>query len=203
MKTKIKLIVLIIVVLCVAMGGLYLGYQANLFTLPSFEEHPLTIDKTANVIEEVRKIGEFTSACYYEELAIRDIRVDTTYILGIKRTKTNAIVLVGKGRVRAGFDLSKLAEDGICAHGDTLDVVLPKAEIFDIIINPSDFSIEYESGDWNNESMKPVKAKAKTQLEENAIKNDLLLKATDSGISRLETLFQSFGFLNVNIHVME
>ena len=35
----------------------------------------LTIDKTENVVEKIRKIAEFSSANYYEEIVIKESRV--------------------------------------------------------------------------------------------------------------------------------
>ena len=197
MKTKIKITVTIIIIIAAVAGGLYLGYSLNLFSLPSFVKNPLSIEKTANVVEEVKKIGELTTACYYEEIAMHDTRIDTTSILGIKYHKNNEIVLIGKGIVRAGFDLAKLTEDALTAHGDTLDILLPEVEIFDVILNPSDFSVEYEDGTWDNETLKPIKAEAKKQLEANAIASGILKKADESGRKHLKNLFVTLGYNEV------
>ena len=35
-----------------------------------------TIDKTANVVEKIRKISEFTTACYYEEAVLHNDKVE-------------------------------------------------------------------------------------------------------------------------------
>ena len=197
LKTKIKIIVTIIIIIAAVAGGLYLGYSLNLFSFPSFVKNPLSIEKTANVVEEVKKIGELTTACYYEEIAMHDTRIETTSILGIKRHKKNEVVLIGKGIVRAGFDMAKLTEDALTAHGDTLEIRLPDVEVFDIILNPSDFSIEYEDGTWDNETLKPIKAKAKKQLEANAIASGILKKADESGRKHLKNLFATFGYNEV------
>lgn len=195
MKISIKSLVIVIVFAII--GGLYLGYRLNLFSFPSFGRKPLTIEETANVIDEIKKIGEFTTTCYYEEIAMHDTRIDTTSILGITHHKNNEIVLIGKGTVRAGFDLAKLTDDALTAHGDTLEIRLPDVEIFDIILNPSDFSIEYEDGTWDNEMLKPIKAEAKKQLEANAIASGILKKADESGRNHLKSLFATFGYNEV------
>ena len=195
MKISIKSLVIVIVFAII--GGLYLGYRLNLFSFPSFGRKPLTIEETANVIDEIKKIGEFTTTCYYEEIAMHDTRIDTTSILGITHHKNNEIVLIGKGTVRAGFDLAKLTDDALTAHGDTLEIRLPDVEIFDIILNPSDFSIEYEDGTWDNEMLKPIKAEAKKQLEANAIASGILKKADESGRKHLKSLFATFGYNEV------
>lgn len=190
------------------------------------------IEKTANVISEVNKIGELTTACYYEEMAIREVRYDTIKALksnnnptekGASRIKqffqntkekftgtaakvtrsSNEIVLIGKGKVRAGFDLSKMTKDDITVHGDTLEVTLPQVKIFDLIMNPSDFDTEYEQGKWSHELLRPIKEKAKEKLEKNAIECGLLDNAKESGIIKLTELFKTFGFSVVNVSVKE
>ena len=208
---------ILIGVAVVAAIGAVVGAVTGFFT-----REPLAIEKTANVVEEVKKIGEFTTACYYEEMALQDSYTDTAEFLGqnadklagkaMKKvglgfmqkaadkaseaiaTSKNEIILIGKGRVRAGFDLAKIGENDLNAHGDTLELVLPPAEIFDIIMNPSDFTTEYEKGTWSHELLKPIKAQAKADLEQNAIKYGILQKAEDNGLKRLESLFKTFGF---------
>lgn len=195
MKINIKSLVIVIVL--AIMGGLYLGYRLNLFPFPSFGRKPLTIEKTANVVDEIKKIGEFTTACYYEEIAMHDTRIDTTSILGITHHKSNEIVLVGKGIVRVGFNLAKITEEALNAHEDTLEIRLPDVEVFDVILNPSDFSIEYEDGTWDNEMLKPIKAEAKKQLEANAIASGILKRANESGRKHIKSMFATFGYNEV------
>lgn len=187
--------VIIVIVVLILGGGIFAGIQLGWF------HKELTIDKTANVVEEIKKIGEFTTACYYEEIVMRDSYNDTTSFLGIKSVSTYEIVMIGKGRVRAGFDLSKLQEGDVNAHNDTLEIKLQPAEMFDIIMNPSDFTVEYESGTWSHESTKKVKAEAREQLEKNALDYDILKKAEDFGVKRLEMLFTTFGFNEIFITI--
>lgn len=193
--------ILIVAAVVIVGGGLFAGFKLDWF------HKDLTIDKTANVVEEVKKIGQFTTSCYYEEVPLRDLRIDTVERSGIfgigagKSFKENEIVIVGKGRVRAGFDLSKLQADDINVHGDTLEMVLPQVEMFDIMMNPSDFTTEYESGTWSHELTKPLKERAKVQLENNALEFGILQKAEESGLKRLETLFRTFGFNTVLLTV--
>ena len=189
--------IIIGVIIIVVGGGLFAGFKFNWFRAD------LTIDKTANVIEEVKKIGEFTTACYYEELALKNSYNDTTSIFGIKNVSTKEIVIIGKGRVRAGFDLSKLTENDIKTQGDTISINLPKPEIFDIIMNPTDFTTEYESGTWSHESTKPLKEKARVQLEQDAADYGILTKAEESGQKRLEALFKTFGFNTVLFNIAQ
>ena len=194
-----------------------------------FTRKPLAVDKTTNVVEKIKKIGEFTTACYYEEMALQDSYNDTAHVMGRNADKlagkalrkvgldgwarkadkasatvtvsTNEIVLIGKGFVRAGFDLAKVQETDLNVHGDTLDISLPPTEVFDIIMNPSDFTTEYEKGTWSHELTKPIKERAKAALEQNAIESGILTKAEENGKKQLEAIFTAFGFKHVNITV--
>ena len=128
---------------------------------------------------------------------MHDTRIDTTSILGITHHKSNEIVLVGKGIVRVGFNLAKITEEALNAHEDTLEIRLPDVEVFDVILNPSDFSIEYEDGTWDNEMLKPIKAEAKKQLEANAIASGILKRANESGRKHIKSMFATFGYNEV------
>lgn len=195
----------LLIVLAVVMigGGIFAGIRTDFF------HKALSIDKTANVVEEIKKIGQFTTSCYYEEVPLHETRIDTIKREGFfgigagNSYKENEIILIGKGLVRAGFDLSKIQENDIKTHGDTLKITLPKVELFDIIMNPSDFTTEYESGTWSHELTKPLKERAKVDLEKNAIDFGILKKAEESGLKRLETLFKTFGFNTVELIVKE
>lgn len=104
--------------------------------------------KTANVASEINKIKELTIACFYEEIAIREVRYDT-----IKALKgSNSTSEEGS---------SKIKEKDIRNQNDTLLVTLPPVEVFDIIMNPTDFTTEFEDGKWSHELVRPIKEKAK------------------------------------------
>ena len=198
--TKAILPYVIYIIIGVVLAGAFVFVAPKIFT-----RRPLSIADTANVVDKIKKIGEFTTVCYYEELAIMDKRIDTIgkFIWGGYNTTENEIVLIGKGLVRAGFDFKKVNEGDIHAHGDTLDIVMPKAEVFDIIMNPSDFTTEYEYGTWSHENTKTLKARAKQQLEQDALECGLLKKAEKNGQTRLKSLFAVFGFNTINITIKE
>ena len=112
----------------------------------------------------------------------------------------NEIVLIANGRVRAGFDLAKIQDSDIVVHSDTLFITLPHAEILDIIMNPSDFSTEYEKGSWSYEQTLPVKEHARRQLEIYALEDGILQKAEEYGTRRIQALFSTFGFKAVIVN---
>lgn len=251
----------------------------------NFLGRELTIDKTANVITEIKKISEFTTACFFEDKIIQEKKYEKverkinlkeqrrknletvsnaagsswsklkkaaksavdkvkessdTTVKGIASsvgkatkdivvatgssvkdfadssaadikdlitadeividsTEVGMIVLTVKTKVRAGVDLSKIEEGDIRVSGDTLRVKLPPVEIFDIIVNPSDWEIFHREGDWADEEIRTIQSKAKDAIREDAIAFGLLEKAESNGKEELTSLFNTFGFPNVVI----
>lgn len=173
------------------------------------EDKGLKIDETANVVTEIKKIAQFTSACYYEDVILKDKKANET--IGGKVVNTfspkgkpileDQIVIVASGNVRAGFDLSKLTEKDVKVSESSLSVQLPKAEIFEVIVNPSDFDIYIEDGTWSHDQVTRVENKAKNKIKEDAIQDGLLEKATELGVNKLTELFKTFGYQEVSITV--
>ena len=155
---------------------------------------PLEIDPTANVVEHIRKISEFTTACYYEEYVIQHKKPASDNAMFNSIMTTPEIVLMAKGRVRAGFDLGKISADDMSSSGDTLRVVLPAPEIFDVITNPSDYEIFVEQGGWTHEEITELQIGGRERVLANAIDDNILQKADSIGRERLTALFQTFGF---------
>ena len=79
---------------------------------------------------------------------------------------------------------------------------LPKAEIFDVIINPSGYEIYVEDGDWSHEQVTALETGARQELENNAKAFGLIEKAENIGRSKLKTLFISLGFKEVYFNPM-
>lgn len=200
--------------------GLYIF--ANKMFFPSFHlfgSSPLTIEKTDNVVSEIRKISEFTTACFYEEKTLigERYRMKKTPVykktagdnslmsfLGVQKKEQDGTivdsVLIAKiayithGMVRAGYDLSKISDDGFIIKGDTLKVYLPQVEIFDVIVNPSDLDEFDRYGNWSEEQTTEIISKAKDEIKQDAIEYGLLDKAVSSGKKKFESLFKTFGF---------
>jgi len=206
---KVKGIIIAVVAIVILAGGAFVLYKLGVFD----KKDELSIDKTANVVTEIKKIAEFTSACYYEEVILQESKASSVVDNSAGKTvagwfgkeskdlMSDQLVIVANGTVRAGFRLDQLDEDKITVTGDTLSLVLPKAEIFDVIVNPSDFDIYIEDGTWDHEKVVEVENRAIDQVKNDAIKEGILEKATETGIKRLTEMFKAFGFAEVIITV--
>ena len=80
-------------------------------------------------------------------------------------------------------------------------MTLPPAETFDVIMNPSDIRVMYESGKWSHEEMTDFVVMAKDSMLVNAKNIGFEEKAKESGIKKMETMFATFGFPNVVIDI--
>lgn len=167
-----------------------------------------TIADTKNVVEHVREISEFTTACYYEEFVVHETKmVAKEGLFGFHKEQPdsaqNELVLLLKGIARAGFDLSKLSVGDLVAKSDTLSINLPAPELFDVIINPSDYEVFVEKGKWSHEEIQSFQVQAKEQLRAHAMEEDIIGKARTEGKERLANLFKTFGYKVVEVSIKE
>ena len=180
--------VFVVIIVVAAIAGGYFYYQRYLQP----KEEDIVIDKTATVVDEIRKISEFTSACYYEEM-----------VLGYRKKKKDEMVLIANGKVRAGFDLSSIKPNDVIINGDSLLIALEPAKIFDIIINPSGYDVFVEKGKWSHDQMTTIKDDARNKLAANANAYGILDKATEYGREKLSAILKTFGYKEVIISIKE
>lgn len=201
---SIRVILVCVTILVVAAVGLYVADKyAGLSIFDNLFGKGMQYEKTANVITEIRNISEFTSACYYEELVMAEVKdsENTTNkvvkMLGRGAVSKDEICLIMDGKVRAGFDLSKVTDNAIAISGDTLTMTLPKPEIFDVIVNPSNCEVYVEEGKWSHEQVTAIQASARVRIQDDAIGYGILDQADKIGRERLTDLFKTFGFNTV------
>ena len=204
--TKIALIAVGIIVIVAAVAVLY--YNPFNWNISLFGDRSLKIADTKNVVEHVREISEFTTASYYEEFVVQESKiVAKESLFGFKKDQVdsvqNEIVIILKGKVRAGFDLSKMTEANLCAKSDTLLVQLPAPELFDVIINPSDYEIFIEEGKWSHDEIQAFQVQSKEQLRTHALQENIIGKAKTEGKERLTNLFKTFGYNVVEVSIKE
>ncbi len=201
---KVATVLLVILVL---VGG-YFGLKV---AFPNFNlslKKELKIAETANVVEQIKKISEFTTACYYEEFVLTNERSDApnknvSKALGFMRVEAdsihNEIAIICKATVRAGYDLSEITENDLKVSKDTVSIKLPSPKVFDVIMNPSDYEIYVEEGKWSHEEITAMQTNAQKDVLVDAVNFGILKKADEVGKVRIEELFKTFGFNVVNV----
>ncbi len=199
----VKFTIIGVIIALILVIGIFVAYKMG-----AFEKEPLKIDQTVNIVEEIRNIGEFTSTCYYEEIVIKSSKSNEFNDTKLGRLTAKVmdevideIVILANGKVRAGFDLSKVNPSSIMASGDTLAITLPQAEIFDVILNPSDYEIYVETGKWSHETVSALQTEASDSLHTHALNFGIIAKAEKSGLTKLNQLFKTFGFNHITIHI--
>jgi len=199
---KVLIVAAVIILLAVCILSLR---NKDSFLRRIFSEKQIQTYDTETIITEIKEIGEFTTACYYEELVVTDQKASSNPMRSLitRSGHPDKIAVVAKGTIRAGFDLSELNEGNISVVGDTLVVSLPEARIFDIIINPSDYSVFFESGEWSHNEVKALEVRARNKLMNNATRSGLVEKAEKSGIDKLYALFKSIGYDKVVFNVAD
>ena len=140
-------------------------------------------------ITEMKRISEFCTANYIGEVMIQD---EEKHFLNHK-----SIVLIVRGKVRMGYDLSKMETKVV--NDSTINLTLPQAQVLDIITNPSDIRTFNEKGTWSHERVTITKNAARAKLLELVMEENLLATAEDNGKRQLVAIFSSFGFKHVNI----
>lgn len=176
-----------VLIVAILGGAAFFAYKAGY--LDKFI--PVSVEDTPNVVENIRNIAELCTACYYEEI-----------ILSEPINKKDSILIIAKGTVRAGFNLKDLGDDKITVQGDTaLRLCLPKAQILDVIANYSDMEL-FEGGENKDEALlKRSVIDVKKRIKNDAMKDKILDKATESGKKQLTELFKAFGFKEVYVDI--
>ena len=82
-------------------------------------------------------------------------------------------------------------------RGDTVTVRLPEPELFEVILNPSDYEIFVEDGRWSHEEVVALESRAKETVRRDALSAGLLEKAGESAGAQLDRLLRSLGYREV------
>lgn len=195
---KNRLLLLIGVVLIVLSLIQYMKTSGTNFA-NIFKEQPIAMDKTANVLEEIHRLAELTTATYSKEYVVSKQKASEIALPGIKLPiighalgLKDELVLIVKGKVRAGFDLSKLQEQDITIDDAGLITLnLPQAQILEVITNPSDFETFVESGIWSHEEVTRYKNEARAAIERDALNNGILELAEQAGKEKLSVFLHA------------
>ena len=197
----------IVVAAVVVIGGfLFLKMNPFGWNINFLGISELKIDDTANVVEKIKKISEFTTACYYEEFVLKEEKKEASKLEGVAKfvkvqadSTLNEIVILSKGTVRAGYDLSKISATDLLISNDTISISLPEPEVFDVILNPSDYEFFIREGKWSHEEITAIQSTAKDRVLNDALGAGILEKADVVGKERIQGLFKTFGFNVVKI----
>lgn len=208
-KTLFWIVLIAIIVVAISIGVALIEKRTGFFgRLFQFD---VNIDKTDNVVEQIQATAELTTACFIDEFVLyytKDNAVTKSSVnkflqenLNTSVASKDRMVLICKGKARAGFDLKKVTEADVKVSGDTLNIVLPEPEYFDLVINPSDFEYFDRTGKWSHKQETQVKQAAIKRLKADAESKGLLKRAETIGLQRLQTMYKTLGFSVVNLTI--
>jgi hypothetical protein len=175
--------------------------------VPFFSPKPIKIERTATIVREIKSVAQLMSVQTYSEVVVDSIKYPKwgfspgTYKRNPSLTSffnLPRLILVVKGSVVAGVDLQKLSSDDIYVSEDSISVKLPKAEILDVIVNPSGIETFLEKGKWTAEEATQVKLKAKDKILQQALELNALQKADEKSTKTIEALLRNAGFKKIH-----
>lgn len=199
-----KAIAVLAVCIIAYIGLVRFGFLPNIFAAK-----PVIIADTPVLVKEMKGISELFSVSQYDEIVVDSLinektSVDQTLAFFGQDTYTErSIVYIARGKIFAGFDLSKMDESSIVVNDSTLTIKLEAPKIIDIVANPDDFSLFKQTGDWAFNEVTAVKAGAKKQFEQRALENGILERSKNVGIQSLKAFYQALGFKYVEVEILE
>ncbi len=167
-------------------------YKSGLWAFMTPE--PTIIETKVITVNDVKPIAEFSTVKFYNE----DVHVKTKKVIGI----THKFVLIAKGTVKAGFDLSKLTDkDIVVEHDSILTITLPNVSILDTIMNPSDYEYLNEGKRFSDAEVNELKNEARISIVNKALDFGILDKAKENATNQFRSFFSLLGFKEHNIRI--
>lgn len=197
----------VIIFITIAAFGWWLLGRFNILHSFSniFTPKPVTIQNTPVVVEQVRALAQLVTITAYEELVadtsfteVKTINLPLLPNIELARPKRK-LVMVGKATTHIGIDMQKLGNTDISGTTDSIHILLPPAEIFDVIINPSNTDIFVEEGEWNNVAVANLKNKMQYLAAANVKSRGLLAQSEKKAVELLTNFFKAAGYAQVVI----
>lgn len=199
MKRLFRYIVLILILV---VGGWWLLQRT--LNLPDirnlFRPQPILVEETPLLVKNIRAIAQLMTIEFYDEVVVDSSRNGSAipippYVMPGRQS----LVLVVKGRLLAGLDLSKLDSNHFSGTLDSVVIKLPQAEILEVEMNPSGVETFAEKGQWSQQAVVALAAKAKEQMLRNAASQGVLHRADEKAKEVVEQLMRNAGFNKVII----
>lgn len=179
--------------------------------LPSFKDifssKPVLIEETPVLIKEINTLAQLMTITYSDEVVTDTVKwglgiPSLIPIIGgsMLSPALDKLVIIGRGRVIAGTDLKKMQDQDITQTGDSIYIRLPSSTILETILNPSDFETFIEKGTWSEAAVTALKVKIRNEMNDRAIKQNILRQADARSKNIMETFLKNTGFEKVEVH---
>ncbi|MEO7801179.1 MAG: DUF4230 domain-containing protein [Ginsengibacter sp.] len=163
-----------------------------------FKSQPVLIDETPVFIKQINDLAKLVTISFYDEIVMDSSKPKNLPSFPGLRPVPDHIVLLAKGTVLAGIDLKKIDSGKVFVLKDSVNIVLPPAEILNTIINPSNFEVFDEEGKWSFDEVLQIKQRMIEKIRQRAIENNALPKADARAKQVLEKFLRGVGFKKVS-----
>lgn len=162
-----------------------------------FKRNELKLEETQVLVDDIKIIAQLFTFSYYTEIVIDS----TKKIDGVFSDYDHQVVIVARGTSYIGTDLSNLDTSNIKVinNKDGLEctLIVPKAKIFNTVINPSGFTIFKDCKKFTPEEIQLLKNKGITEIEKNAIESGMLERGNERTKKLFEDLLTSMGYSKI------
>jgi len=201
----IKIVVFLILIIAT-----YVGLAYKFPNLNFLNKKEISIKDTKLVVEESKKIAKLFSSKYYAEIVIDSSKFITTEkidltksILSLSNTSykdslETKLVLIATGNCYASNDLNKI-KISKTTEKKSCHLIVPTAEITNTVINPSDFNIFFDGGNWSEKEVQQIKHRAVKKIKSLALKNGIIEKANERTLKLLTNFLKSAEYKNIEI----
>lgn len=199
----------IIATLLIAAGILYFAIKADWLPSPRdlFREAPVVIDNTPILIKEIRQVSQLVTLTAMDEVVVSQVKAAPTssprqllhLVSPVIPISVDRLVLVVKGTVLVGTDLSALTDQQVFVSGDSVSLQVPSAKILQVTVNPSGTETFIEEGDWTPDEVNALKSKAADQLSLRAREKGLLKRADAQALLVLQNFLKAMGFKKIRV----
>ena len=156
------------------------------------------IDRTANVITEIRRLGQWEFLTVRCETMVDPVRSRTLM-------PDDRLARIYTGAMRLGVDLDKAPDTWIKTQGDSIaDITLPAIGLLDDrFIDEAATVAFYESGRWDAAAKEEMYRTARRRMLAFGLSKPNIETARQAARSRFTALFSALGFKHVNVTFTE
>jgi hypothetical protein len=183
--------------------------------LPSwniFKSSPLKIDDTPVLVKEINTIAELSTISVRDEVVVDSFIVDPAAVAlrAITGLSTNPfgpafphLVIIAKGEVICGTNLKKFSDSAVKIFDDSVSIIIPRAEILDVIVNPSGFETFIEEGKWSDAAITAVKIKAREKLRNRTLSRGTLADADKRAVMLISNMLEALGYKKFSVQTSQ
>lgn len=151
-----------------------------------------SINVTPEQIQSMKAIGQ------WEFLSVSDEELVDTVRKGL--IHNDQLVRIYYGTLRLGIDMQQVKPDWLRAHGDTVEVTLPRVGLLDHhFIDEARTKAFYESGRWTAADREAMYRKAHRLMMAHCLTPENLRSAENNAEVQFRRMLKSMGFKHITV----